>query len=78
MNGVDDMFYTLLHYGMWHNLPGVVTSLLSYPDIKLEVTNCVGWTGLRFVCAYNCVSVISIFGGDHRCTPHTDPKTVSG
>ena len=43
---------TVLHYAMWQNSPSIVTTLLSSETIRVDLTDCFGWTGLHYACAF--------------------------
>ena len=61
---------TFLHNSMEHNRHNVVSTLLSYPHLQLDVTegSC-GRTPLHEACLYNSPTVIPLFCADRRCNP---------
>ena len=66
-NGYED-FCTALHYAMKNNQYDIVRTLLTSPHLKLDITDCLGWSGLHYACANNAFNTITVLGKDERCT----------
>ena len=68
-NNVDDGGCTPLYYAMMFNHPNIVSKLLATVDIKVDVTDSYGETGLHEACGNNNVECVKLFTKDKRCTP---------
>lgn len=65
-SSLDNVNESLLMYASKWNRVDIVTLLLSYEHLDVNMQDCDGWTALMFACFYGSVEVVKILIADPR------------